>query len=69
MQLVQCRLQGLRIGLAGEGGAGDAVDLGVTENAWVFLLLARMAAAAAVQGLYERIVDLDSRGARDLSAG
>jgi membrane protein len=38
----------------------------VTGVSWVFLILSAFAVAASLQGLYQRIFGLDSRGPRDI---
>ena len=43
-----------------------ATSSAVTGLAWVFLILGGIAAATAIQGLYERAFKLESRGARDM---
>ena len=43
----------------------SATSSAITGTAWVFFILSGIAAATAVQGLYERAFDLDPRGARD----
>ena len=43
-----------------------ATSSAVTGTAWVFFILAGIAAATAIQGLYEAAFELDSRGARDM---
>jgi membrane protein len=43
-----------------------ATSSAVTGTAWVFFILGGIAAATAIQGLYERAFELDSRGTRDV---
>ena len=43
-----------------------ATSSAVTGLAWVFFILGGIAAAAAIQDLYERAFELDRRGARDM---
>ena len=46
-----------------------ATSSAVTGTAWVFFILGGVAAAAAIQELYERAFELDRRGARDMLRG
>ena len=46
-----------------------ATSSAVTGTAWVFFILGGIAAAAAIQELYERAFELDRRGARDMLRG
>jgi membrane protein len=46
-----------------------ATSSAVTGTAWVFFILGGIAAAAAVQELYERVFDLDRRGAKNMVRG
>jgi membrane protein len=43
-----------------------ATSAGVTGTAWVFFILAGIATAASIQGLYERAFDLAPQRARDM---
>ena len=43
-----------------------ATSSAITGTAWVFFILGGIAAGTAIQGLYERAFELDSRGARDM---
>ena len=43
-----------------------ATSSAITGTAWVFFILGGIAAATAIQGLYEAAFELDSRGARDM---
>ena len=43
-----------------------ATSSAVTGTAWVFFILGGIAAATAIQALYEAAFELDSRGARDM---
>jgi membrane protein len=43
-----------------------ATSSDITGLAWVFFILGGIAAATAVQGLYERAFELEGRGARDM---
>ncbi len=43
-----------------------ATSSAVTGTAWVFFILGGIAAATAIQELYERAFELDGRGARDM---
>jgi membrane protein len=62
-----------RLGLSQQAAAdvGDlftsssATDAAVTGLAWVFFILGGIAAATAIQRLYQRVFQLDSRGPRD----
>lgn len=45
--------------------SSSATSNAVTGLSWVFFILAGIAAATAVQQLYQRVFGLDSRGARD----
>ena len=45
-----------------------ATSSAITGTAWVFFILGGIAAATAIQGLYERAFELESRGARDMPA-
>ena len=45
--------------------SSSATSSAVTGTAWVFFILGGIAAASAVQELYERAFDLDRRGLRD----
>jgi len=63
-----------RLGLSKQAGAdvgqliasSPAISGAVTGTAWVFFIVAGLAVASAVQGLYQRVFDLHRRGARDL---
>ena len=46
-----------------------ATSSAVTGTAWVFFILGGIAAASAIQELYERAFELDRRGARDMLRG
>ena len=46
-----------------------ATSSAVTGTAWVFFILGGIAAAAAVQELYERAFDLDRRGTKNMVRG
>ena len=46
-----------------------ATSSAITGTAWVFFILGGIAAAAAIQELYQRAFDLDHRGARDMLRG
>jgi membrane protein len=46
-----------------------ATSSAVTGTAWVFFILGGIAAAAAIQELYERAFDLGSRGIKDMVRG
>ena len=43
-----------------------ATSSAVTGTAWVFFILGGIAAATAIQGLYEAAFELEGRGARDM---
>ena len=43
-----------------------ATSSAITGTAWVFFILGGIAAATAIQGLYERAFELEGRGARDM---
>ena len=43
-----------------------ATSSAITGTAWVFFILGGIAAATAIQGLYEAAFELDGRGARDM---
>ena len=43
-----------------------ATSSAITGTAWVFFILGGIAAATAIQGLYEAAFEVDSRGARDM---
>ena len=49
--------------------SSSATSSAVTGTAWVFFILGGVAAAAAIQELYERAFELDRRGARDMLRG
>ncbi len=44
-----------------------ATSSAITGTAWVFFILGGIAAATAIQGLYESAFELEGRGARDMS--
>lgn len=46
--------------------SSHATVASVTGFAWVFFILSGFAVAASLQGLYQRIFDLDSRSTRDM---
>jgi membrane protein len=43
-----------------------ATSSAITGTAWVFFILGGIAAATAIQGLYERAFELEGRGTRDI---
>lgn len=55
--------------VAGLFTSSAATSSAVTGTAWVFFILGGVAAAAAIQELYERAFGLDRRGARDMLRG
>ena len=62
-----------RLGLSQQAAAdvghlftsASATSNAVTGLSWAFFILGGIAAATAIQGLYQRVFGLDSRGARD----
>jgi membrane protein len=46
--------------------SATATSNAITGTAWLFFVLGGVAAATAVQGLYERAFDLDARGMKDI---
>ena len=46
--------------------SATATSSAITGTAWVFFVLGGVAAATAIQGLYERAFDLEARGIRDI---
>jgi membrane protein len=46
--------------------SATATSSAITGTAWLFFILGGVAAATAVQGLYERAFDLEARGMKDM---
>ena len=46
--------------------SSTATSSAITGTAWVWFVLGGIAAATAIQGLYEQVFDLDARGMRDM---
>jgi len=49
--------------------SSEATSSAVTGSSWVFFILGGIAAATAIQELYERAFDLESRGMKDIPGG